>query len=394
VYNVGNIKSEGDPPRVLLADNALLSVKLPLPNDNSLLQNGGFENSQNDENSPADLGNINENVNSKASLPQGTIPESSKKQIDRILHRAGNRYGISDLSQDELSGVSLSQKDIDARLGREFAFDDDIRVQSQYRDRFNNSLHLSDSVIFRYGEGADASFGTGRILGFESDGSVRVCVDSGETYSNTITLDSKNVFFVAHNNVETVSKDFVTSNLAYSSAKEAFDHFGLTGDISRLRKFGFNRAQNYLFSSSNKVNAIYSKLLSMTEKYERYDDGAYDGHSYYNSFTDDKANAFTYDDMSPYGLLTQLYDAVRNYNLSKDISDIFISMGASPVDYDKMSADIKSTDLDYFSIKNGNYYFVDVHRNFERTFGKYYDVVKPILDNFDRSKGNYAYKYA
>ena len=59
----------------------------------------------------------------------------------------------------------------------------------------------------------------------------------------------------------------------------------------------------------------------------------------------------------------------RNYNLADIIDDL--------KDIDKG-----------LKIKSGNYRFNDFYRNFERVFGKHFDKIKPLLDNFDDAKGD------
>lgn len=75
--------------------------------------------------------------------------------------------------------ISFSQKDIDQRLGRSFTIPDDntLQTQTDVKDMKNNSLHFSDNVIFAMGEGANVSFGTGRILRFELRGGVVTLYD-------------------------------------------------------------------------------------------------------------------------------------------------------------------------------------------------------------------------
>ncbi len=67
-----------------------------------------------------------------------------------------------------INSTPLTQSAIDERLGRSFNIPDEntLRAQTDYKDMKNNSLHYSDNVVFTLGEGADISYGTGRILDF------------------------------------------------------------------------------------------------------------------------------------------------------------------------------------------------------------------------------------
>ncbi len=339
---------------------------------------------------------VKKNSTSKISLSRQTVEDSSSLSdvqlniISDITRRAGERYGIRQLSMEEMKDVSLKQSDIDMRLGRNFRFDD-TNMPTNYRDINHNSLHLSDSVVFSSGKGANANYGTGRILDFGKGDEVIIAVDSGP-YSHQITVPSAQVTFIAHNNEQTVSADYVSGNNTYERAKTTFDNFGKSGEIRALDTFGFNEAQHYLFDSSEKLYTI-GRFIALHNDGTDFGAGT---HSSKNSVSDSgNFDSFEYSAMSYRDLLLQYYDAVRNTNLARDISELYIALGKETIDIERMVENLKDVDsLNPFrkgnSITNGSYYMNDVYRNFERVFGNYFDVVKPYLDNLDRSKGDYA----
>jgi len=259
--------------------------------------------------------------------------------IADITRRAAEKYGIRELSQEEMKGVSLKQSDIDARLRRQFRFDD-VNQPTVFKDTNHNSLHLSDAVIFTSGEGANVNYGTGRILGFDNSGNVTIAVDSG-AYGSQVTVPQSKVTFVAHNNAETVSRDYTSANLSYERAKTAFDNFGKSGDVRALGTFGFNEAQHYLFDSSEKLFAL-SKMMSLHNDGTDYGTGI--GASRNNDAEWGEFDSFDYSSMSYRDLLLQYYDAVRNTNLAKDVSDLYIALGKETLDIEQMVRNLKDID--------------------------------------------------
>jgi len=402
VYNIGNIDKEDHIPRKRLKG-----------------LNMGNRSSNNRISDNKDI------VNSKNSLPlDNNSTQVNTRVISDVVRRASIRYGLDNVDEEAVRTISFSQRDIDERKGWNFRFEDNT-VRSRIQDRYNNSLHLSDTVIFESNDSGNISYGTGRILDFvpsdaivdgqSDDGSevapydVVIAVDSGEGFSDTIRVPGRRVRFVAHNNADTVSRDFSTSNIMYARAKRAFEAMGRSGDIKALDTFSFADAQYYLLQSSQKMNILAAKIRRDMAR----DEGITDEH-YSNAHVDgDDSSPFDYSGLSQYDMTMQMYDAVRNYNLAKDICDIYIATGSSVVDFNRLVASLQDIDairpyrrsrsqrsknspgyqkpyVKNNSFANGSYWFNDLERNFERVFGNHYDVVKPLIDNFNRAKGMYA----
>lgn len=234
----------------IAADEASSTSKHSLP------RNASNNNVNIAENSVTDFVESNQVDTSTDSIANNTT-------IERIFRRESMRYGLGNISVEELPGVSFAQRDIDARLGREFMFEDNS-VTSQVKDKLGNSLHLSDTVIFDNGERASVSTGAGRILGFDENANIIIAVDAGTGFGSTATVPADQVTFVMHNTPESIGRDFETSNGMYGKAKRVFDEFIKTGDVSVLDSFGYNNARYYLMASEEKVRTIATKLQKIT----------------------------------------------------------------------------------------------------------------------------------
>ena len=332
-----------------------------------------------------------------------------------VLEKARSRYGLDGV--EDYGGVSFARADVDERLGREFQFEDNT-VTSRVRDKLGNSLHLSDNVVFEYGERANVEYGTGRIVSIGEDGTVEIAVDSGN-FRDSVVIPSRQITFVSHNDESTISEEIRTSHPMYESARNAYENYlrnqssGIGVDANNIFPgFDFGKAQYYLFSSNNKLRAIEAALRKHTAR----DDGTNRSH-YSNRYSEDAEavdNPDAYDLMSANDLLIRYHEAVTNYNLAKEITDIYIRSGADVVDVDNMVMKLQDVDRilpgkkrtraqknknsRYFKsgygknnvFRNGSYQFNDVYRNFQRVFHNHFDVVKPLLDNLDRAKGDYA----
>ncbi len=205
---------------------------------NSISQNRKFDNENITEIVGNSLGNMPNAGNNSSNVEpfSGSAGVSRNSTAFRVYARARSRYGLENV--EDYSDVSFARADIDARNGREFRFEDNT-ASSAIKDKYNNSLHLSDNIVFERGEGANVEYGTGRILNFDEAGNVVVAVDSGGEYANTITLPREKVTFVSHNNESTISQDFMTSHPMYERAKGSFDNF-VRANSGRKRKISLN----------------------------------------------------------------------------------------------------------------------------------------------------------
>jgi len=315
--------------------------------------------------------------------------ENRNTRSKRIFEQSRKQYG---LEPDVVYGddISLNQSDIDERLGRSFNIPDEktLKTQTDVKDMKNNSLHFSDNVVFSVGEGADISYGTGRIIDFVSRGNsvnAVVSVDSGDVKLTEVEVPAEKLIFTSHNNSDTISNDFKSSNSMYARAKAAFES-QLLSNNENIKGFSFSDVQYYLGTSSERLGILLRKFKS---RQNGYDEGIATSHNLNPSSED-----FEFDRYTQHELGMQLYDAVRNYNMAKKLSEIYTSRNSDFVGIDEIALHIRDKD-NMFSFKdnvyaNGNYMFNDVYRNFERVFGNYYDFAKPLLDNFDRAKGKYA----
>lgn len=404
IHQSGNFVNDEKIKEDYIPRNRLKGLKMGnASSKNSISQKQNFDNENITENVGNSLGNMH-NAENTPSVSGGDIGRNSTAY--RVYAQARSRYGLENV--EDYSDVSFARADIDARNGREFLFEDNT-ASSAIKDKYNNSLHLSDNIVFERGEGANVEYGTGRILRFDEGGNVIIAVDSGGGYANTITLPHEKVTFVSHNNESTISQDFRTSHPMYERAKGSFDNFLRTGDLEELERFSYNDVRYYLYSSTEKLQVIRSNLL----KHKLRDDGINEGHISNTYSEKDNIDPNTYENMSAHDLQLRFYEAVTNYNLAKDISDIYISSGAEVLDVDRMMHSVVDSDnlipekrkrseknkkSRYFKrgyasnngFVNGNYMFNDVYRNFQRTFREHFDVVKPLLDYFDRAKGEYA----
>ena len=335
------------------------------------------------------LGNL---YNDSTVISNDVLDNSDKLNniSQRLFTQGRKQYG---LEPDVVYGEDtlLTQSAIDERLGRSFNIPDEnaLRAQTDYKDMKNNSLHYSDNVVFTLGDGADISYGTGRIIDFVMRGdsvNAIVSVDSGDVNLTEVEVPADKLIFTSHNDNNTISEDFASSNSMYARAKAAYDS-QLLSNNENIKGFTFSDAQYYLTTSSERLRVLTQKISS---RHNAYDDGIATSHNLNPSSED-----FEFDRYSQYELGLQLYDAVRNYNMARKVSEIYTSRNYEFTGLDEAIDFIHDKDH-LFSFKdsvaaNGSYMFNDLYRNFERVLGNYYDVLgKPLLDNFDRAKGNYA----
>ena len=322
-----------------------------------------------------------------------TVPYSAENRNTRsksIFIQGRKQYG---LEPDVVYGddTPITQSAIDERLGRSFNIPDEntLKAQTDYKDMKNNSLHYSDNVVFSVGEGAETSYGTGRILDFIERGdtvNAIVSVDSGDFNSTELEVSADKLIFTSHNNNETISEDFASSNSMYARAKAAYDS-QLLSNNENIKGFSFSDAQYYLTISSERLGVLTQKIKS---RRNGYDEGIATSHN-----LDPSSEDFEFDRYTQYELGLQLYDAVRNYNMARKVSEIYTSRNYEFVGLDE-AIDFIHDIGHLFSLKSsvvatGSYDFNTVYHNFERVMGNYYDVLgKPLLDNFDRAKGNYS----
>jgi len=194
----------------------------------------------------------------------------------QVFMQGRQKYGLdSDViyAKDE---VSVSQKDIDERLGRNFIIPNEeaLATQTDIRDRFDNSLHFSDNVIFTVHKNGFDELGAGRIVNFEINGSdvdIVVSVDSGITHDTEIKVKPSDITFVSHNNSDTISADYKSQNIMYERAKYAYDSFILgNNSADMLRNFSFGDAQYYLTITNSRLSMLERKL---NHAESRYDEG-------------------------------------------------------------------------------------------------------------------------
>jgi len=96
----------------------------------------------------------------------------------------------------------------------------------------------------------------------------------------------------------------------------------------------------YLYSSTENLQVIRSNLL----KHKLRDDGTNECHISNTYSEKDNIDPDTYETMSAHDLQLRFYEAVTNYNLAKDISDIYISSGAEELDVDRMMRSVVDSD--------------------------------------------------
>lgn len=376
VYNIGDIVPTTKPNLKIKKEDIIPRNRLnglttgEASSINSLPRNSDFDNTNINENDTDNLGNLN-------------------STIRRIFTQGRLQYGLEpDVVYDD--DISLTQMDIDQRLGREFTIPDEktLQTQTDVKDMKNNSLHFADNVVFTLGEGADISYGTGRILDFVMRGdkvNAIVAVDSGDVNLTEVEVPTDKLIFTSHNNNNTISEDFRSSNSFYERAKAAYDN-RIVHNSEKITGFSFADAQSYLITSSERFSYLINKIRSNRSG---YDEGIATSHNL-NPGSDD----FEFDKYSRYELGLQLYDAVVNYNMAQKIAGLYSSEKNEFVGIEEIIEHVHDTDNMFSFVNsvylNGNYMFNDLHRNFERVFGNYYDVIKPLLDNFDRAKGIFA----
>ena len=366
---------------------------------------------------------FDEEIYSDENLPES--PDYYEKDVkNQALIQSRVQAGLDPNALYDES-VSLKQSDIDERNGHTFTIPDEnaLHQQSQYRDKFNNSLHLADSVVFQYNNGVDEVYGTGRILSFYdgSEGGVaKITVDSGDLAQRNIEIDTNRLMFIAHNDTQTIGHDFTSELDIFKKAKPAWDEFVQTGDIGPIMQLHFKDIRYLYGLTNNRISILQNQIKS---KVKQYDEGiAFDAVA---DRLDTKAEREAY---SSHAVLAELYHSVRLSNFLKPIYDIHVANGGQAVDiaraiiaafdYDqgnpiKMVSDkIKSLNrpvtikgkkyrfdpkdipkTDFFRrnvFSSGNYMFNTPRANFERTLGPYASVFTSVLDSLEQRGCDYA----
>ncbi|MBQ4631571.1 MAG: hypothetical protein IJB70_11375, partial [Clostridia bacterium] len=362
------------------------------------------------------------------SMPKKSIPQDSSvvKKNSLPLKEPPTGEVTSDAPKaadfkTQTNPLTFRRGEADIEYGRTFQFEDNSQP-SKVKDAYNQSLHLSDSVIVSTGY----NYSAGRILSFNADGTVKVAIDSSlDIERKNYNVDPKQLLFVAHNDAKTVSENYNGDyNLYYNKLKETFENYFETGIINES-DFEMPELQYCLNSLTHKRNMLTARLNNIFK--ERIDRGVatevkesgfevysdeFEKDTAFASLPDEKKDeqspVFNYGRLSEQSTALQLYDTVMTYNLAYELSEVYRANGLDTIDYGKIfdnAVDIdrvlplkKKTNSSGSEVKfakknayrNGTYMFNDFKRNLERVFGKHYKDIKFVYEHLQTAKGNYG----
>ncbi|MBQ4629766.1 MAG: hypothetical protein IJB70_02120, partial [Clostridia bacterium] len=204
---------------------------------------------------PADY--VKENIKKSNSLP---LKEPPAGEVTSDAPKA-------EYFKTQTNPLTFRRGEADVEYGRTFQFEDNSQP-SKVKDAYNQSLHLSDSVIVSTGY----NYSAGRILSFNADGTVKVAIDSSlDIERKNYNVDPKQLLFVAHNDAKTVSENYNGDyNLYYNKLKETFENYFETGIINES-DFEMPELQYCLNSLTHKRNMLTARLNNIFK--ERIDRG-------------------------------------------------------------------------------------------------------------------------
>lgn len=155
-------------------------------------------------------------------------------------------------------------------------------------------------------------------------------------------------------------------------AQEAIDKYKESGDVRDLPPNSW--ASGYARDAKGKVIHIENQLAEAQYNAK------------YNTETQEDNAALT----ELIKKLEQKHDeALKELGVAEDLRDTIKSATLRDLGLSEIAGELHDIDGWKTVVKNGNYDYNDVYRNFKRVFGKYFkQYAEPVLDAFDSAKGD------